>query len=169
MVVTALLVFFFITTVNIFFTVRLMLITRGRRVVGAVLGFWEALIFAYSFGQVLTDVQALPLLFSYCMGSVIGTWLGMGIERQFVLGFVRVKIIVPTNGEKIAHALRESGYGVTRSLGYGGQGQVSILHSVVNKKDVRALIDCVESINPKAFITTEEQVFYRGWLRSLAN
>jgi uncharacterized protein YebE (UPF0316 family) len=80
------------------------------------------------------------------------------------VGHVRIKIIVPNGGDKIAAALRDQGYLVTQTLGTGRQGVVTLLHSIIERQQTQHLIGLVENINPRAFITIEEQTVYQRLL-----
>lgn len=167
MIVQAVFVLLMTLLVNVLYTVRLLVTLRGQRFLGTILAFIESFTFAYSFARVLDDLNSWPLLLAYCFGTSAGSYAGMVIEERFVIGHVRIKIIVPNGGEKIASALRSAGYEVMQNLGTGKQGMVTLLQSVVMRRDTEHLIQLVESINPQAFITIEEQTVYQGLLRAV--
>jgi uncharacterized protein YebE (UPF0316 family) len=147
-------------------TLRLILMARGRRILTAVLGFIEALIFAYVTTSVVTDFSNLPNLIAYCGGFSVGIWVGMAIEERFVTNYVKVNIIASQDGREIATTLRDIGHGVTEVQGTGGKGEVIMLNSVVQRRDVAGLLQSVYAINPNAFVTLEEaRGVQHGWMR----
>jgi uncharacterized protein YebE (UPF0316 family) len=148
-------------------TLRLILMARGLRIMTAILGFFEALIFAYVTTSVVTDFSNLPNLFAYCGGFSVGIWVGMEIEERFVANYVKVNIIASKQGREIATTLREIGHGVTEVQGTGGKGEVVMLNSVVKRRDVPGLLQSVYAINPSAFVTLEEaRSVQHGWMRN---
>ncbi len=150
-------------------TLRLILMARGLRVWTAILGFLEALIFAYVTASIVTDFSNFPNLIAYCGGFSVGIWVGMAIEARFVVNYVKVNVIASLNGHEIAAALREIGHGVTALQGTGGKGEVVMLNSVVKRRDVPGLLQSVYAINPDAFVTLEEtRSVQHGWMRHSA-
>lgn len=164
MLAQAIFIFLMTLAVNVLYTVRLIVTLRGRRNLGTAIAFVESFTFAYSFARVLDDLNAWPLILAYCLGTSAGSYAGMVIEERLVIGHVRIKIIVPNGGDKIAAALRSEGYPVTQTLGTGKQGLVTLLHSIVERQRTHHLIKLVEDINPRAFITIEEQTVYERLL-----
>jgi len=150
-------------------TLRLILMARGLRVMTAIFGFLEALIFAYVTASIVTDFSNLPNLIAYCLGFSIGIWVGMEIEQRFVINYVKVNVIASHKGHEIAMSLREIGHGVTEVQGTGGKGEVIMLNSVVKRRDVPSLLQSVYAINPNAFVTLEEaRGVQHGWMRHSA-
>lgn len=165
--IQTLFVFTMTILVNVLYTVRLLLALKKQRLVATMIAFVESFTFAYSFSRVLGDLDSWPLLLAYCFGTSAGSYAGMIIEERFVIGHVRIRIIVPNGGEQIAAALRERGYEVMRSSGSGHQGIVTLLHCVIQRRDADGLVQQVEAINSKAFITIEEQTLPKRLLRTV--
>lgn len=149
-------------------TMRLVVMARGQRVLGSVLGFFEALIFVYVTATIVTDLSNLINLMAYCGGFAVGIYVGITLEARFVTSYVRVSIITQYGGHEIALKLRENGYGVTEMLGQGGSGDVVLLNSVVQRNDSTHVVRLAYSINPRAFVTMDEaRSVQHGWLRAL--
>jgi uncharacterized protein YebE (UPF0316 family) len=62
----------------------------------------------------------------------------------------------------MAEALRERGYGVTEFGGYGREGKVEILNSVVHRSHLDDVMRIVDQYDPHAFVTAEEPRILRG-------
>lgn len=148
-------------------TVRVIVMTYGRRRLSFVLAFFESIIFAFTAAQVLTDLNNLPNLFAYSLGFAVGGYLGMMIEDRFVVGFRTVNIITQQEGHAIADALRQREFGVTETIGEGGRGRVEMLRCVVTRQQVPEVYAIIDEINRDAFVTVEEaRAVHRGWMRT---
>jgi uncharacterized protein YebE (UPF0316 family) len=151
-------------------TVRVIVTSNGRRNMALGLAFIESLIFAYTAGQVLTNLENIPNLIAYAGGFAVGGYVGILIEEKFVKGYVTINVISVSHGHEIALKLREQGYGVTETIGEGGQGQVAMLMSVVLRQDTKRVINEVHDVDDKAFITVESaRTAQYGWVRSVRN
>jgi uncharacterized protein YebE (UPF0316 family) len=146
-------------------TVRLVFITRGKRVFAAALAFVEALIFAVVMASVVADLQNVLNLMAYCMGAAVGSYTGMVIEARLVTSYSTVQIITKQYGAQIAQLLREKGYGVTETTGRGRDGEVSILRTSLNNRHVSDVLTAVTQVDPKAFVEVEAaSTIQRGWV-----
>lgn len=167
---TAALIFILRVANNGIGTIRLIVMARQQRGLAVALAFVEALTFAITVAVVATDLSNLLNLFVYCAGFATGNWLGMVIEARFITSFMSVNVIASEKGHEIATKLREKGYGVTEIIGEGLQGKVTMLRSIVNRRDVPILMQVIESMNPKAFVAIEEaRTVARGTVRRVVN
>lgn len=147
-------------------TVRLVVMARGRVWLTAVLGFIEALIFAYVTANVVTDLSNILNLVAYCGGFSLGIYVGMAVEQRFVVSYIRLNIISPHNGHDMAVVMREMGHGVTEVQGAGGSGEVTMITSVILRRDVPEVLKAVYAIHPDAFVTMEDaRAVQHGWMR----
>ena len=105
-------------------TIRVLLMTRGRKLATATLGFVEVLVYALAFGQVVQDLSNLPYLLSYCVGFSVGTLVGMWIEERLAIGYATIHVISQDHGHEIAQALHKAGYGATEGTARGKDGFV---------------------------------------------
>ena len=148
-------------------TVRLLLMTRGMKVISSVLGFFEVLVYALAIGKVVQDLNNLPYLMSYCLGFSVGTLLGMWLEGRMAIGFATLWVISPGQSHEVAEAIRAAGYGATESIARGKDGIVGTVKVVVRRRDVETVCTTVRSIAPDAFVTVEEtRRVQRGYLHT---
>jgi uncharacterized protein YebE (UPF0316 family) len=170
MLLAAGLIFILRVVNNAIGTVRLVLLARQQRLLTAVLGFFEALVFAITIAGVVTDFSNILNLLAYCGGFAVGSWVGMAIESRFLTSFMIVNIFSNERGHDIALALRANGYGVTELGGEGHQGKVTMLRSVVSQRDAPALLKVVRETNDDAFVAIEQaRSVQGGWLRPARN
>ncbi|GAB5491040.1 MAG: hypothetical protein Phog2KO_12550 [Phototrophicaceae bacterium] len=149
-------------------TVRVIVMHEGRRSLGFALASLESLLFAYTAGMVITDLNNIPNLTAYVLGFAVGGYVGMFIEQRFLNIFNIVDIVADdATAHEIALALREDNHGVTEMHGEGARGHVTQLRVVAHHRDVKAVLSIARSIKPNCFITVEESRFIRGgWVRS---
>lgn len=149
-------------------TVRVIAMNDRQRWLGFALASLESLLFAYTAGVVLTDLENVPNLIAYMLGFAVGGYVGMEIEKRYLHIYNIVDI---TTEEDAAHTiavlLRDEDYGVTEIHGEGARGRVMQLRVVVHHADMNAVLTCVRSVKPNAFITVEEsRLIHGGWIRS---
>lgn len=137
-------------------TLRIIFTSRGKRNIAPLLGFVEVFIWIVVVSQVVKNVHSLPAYLGYAAGFAVGTYVGMKIEERLALGTLVIRIILAQGGENLAKRLRADGYGVTVVNGMGSGGEVKLLYTVIQRKNLEATIQVIKSINPKAFYSVEE-------------
>jgi uncharacterized protein YebE (UPF0316 family) len=148
-------------------TVRVLLMTRGMKLVAALLGFFEVLVYVVAIGKVVQDLNNIPNLLSYCLGFSAGVLLGMWIEQRIAVGFATVRVISSKNGHQVAQAIHEAGYGATEDWARGRDGLVEIITTVVRRREVEEVCAIIRETAPGAFITIEEtRRVERGYMRA---
>jgi len=146
-------------------TVRMLMIVRGRKLLSALLGFVEVLIFLLAISKVIREVNNVWNVLGYCGGFAAGTLVGMTLEQRLALGFSLVRIISRTRWLEIMQRLRQEGFGATQVIGEGRDGPVGLIYSIVRRRQVPAVVALCEQLDPQAFITVEEAGrVYRGYL-----
>lgn len=149
-------------------TVRVIVMNSNNRALGFALASLESLLFAYTAGMVIVDLDNIPNLTAYVLGFAVGGYVGMYIEHRFLNVFNVVEIIADEPiAHQIAQALRAESHGVTEMHGEGAHGHILQLRVVAHHRDVAAVIAIAREIKPNCFITVEESRFIRGgWVRS---
>ena len=163
-------IFIFILRVlnNAVGTVRVIAMNRNQRILGFSLASLESLLFAYTAGMVITDLNNIANLVAYMLGFAVGGYVGMWIEGRFLNLFNIVDIVADDQvAHTIAVELRDDGHGVTEMHGEGARGGVTQLRVVAHHRDVNDVIRVARQIKPNCFVTVEESRFIRGgWVRS---
>lgn len=149
-------------------TTRVVAMNRGSRIGGFLLASFESLLFAFTAGIVITDLDNIPNLTAYVLGFSVGGYVGMFIEKRFLNLYNIVDIITGiTDAHTIAITLREMGHGVTEMHGEGARGEVIQLRIVAHQNDVAEITKTAYSVNPRCFIFIEEsRRIENGWVRS---
>ncbi|NJL95346.1 MAG: DUF2179 domain-containing protein [Anaerolineae bacterium] len=160
------LIFLFTFAVSTLFSVRMLAITHGRRVIAMLLAFGESVLFIYSLGQVVDDLGQWQNLAAYCLGNATGSVAGITLDARLLPAYVRMSIVAVQDGYLIATKLRGQGFGVTEFRGAGGKEDVMMLHCIVRRQEVPRAQAVIQEVNPQAFITVEEVLeVERGWFR----
>lgn len=145
-------------------TLRILMTVRGRKGWAALIGFVEVTIFVVAISQVVRNVGNLWNVLGYSGGFAAGTLVGMTIEEHLALGWTMVRVISTDLSKSIADALRQAGYGVTEMSGQGMRGSVEIYEVVVRRADMPKVLQMIDKVDSKAFVTVEEsRRVYRGW------
>ncbi|HEY8552180.1 MAG TPA: DUF5698 domain-containing protein [Thermaerobacter sp.] len=136
-------------------TLRLMLVFRGQRLLGSVVGLFEVTIYILALGFVVERLHERPLtLLFYALGFATGSYLGGLLEERLALGVEMVQVVPHgTGGRFLADDLRRQGYGVTELEGQGREGQRTVLLITVERKALPQLLEILRQREPHAFVT----------------
>ena len=147
-------------------TVRIVLITKGERLIGAVIGFFEVLLWVFVASNVIKDVATDPMKgVIYALGFGIGNYVGSWIEEKIGLGLSEVQVIVKEeHGNELAEQLRLEDYAVTLIKGEGKNCERYILLMFVPRKKVPEVLRHIRSVQENAVITVSEtKPIYGGY------
>lgn len=147
-------------------TLRVVLITRGEKRIGAVVGFFEVMLWLFIAAQVITDIQADPFkMVVYALGFACGNYSGSMVEDRLALGLSTLKVITDEkSGETMTCALRDKGFGVTVIRGEGRDSKRAVLMATGKRKKIKEAVSLVRSIEENAFISINDtKVVYGGF------
>ncbi|MFO8075533.1 MAG: DUF5698 domain-containing protein [Actinomycetota bacterium] len=143
-------------------TMRTAFVVNGSRVPAASLAGLEAAVWLSAAGIVFADPS--PARFGgFVLGVAAGTFLGMTMIHVLKLGGVTVRVFVPSGegrplaGHLVADAIRARGFGATTFSGWGGNGPVDMVLSVVRRRDARIVCDVAAGADPDALVTIDNQ------------
>jgi uncharacterized protein YebE (UPF0316 family) len=138
-------------------TVRTILVIRSRRVLAAVLGFFEVLIWLLAAAQVIQNLEQWYLIVAYAGGFAAGNIFGIMIESRLAIGSELVRAVSENREVNLADSLRKIGYSITELPGEGDDGvPVEVLLIVEKRRKVPELLQTINEIDPKAFWTTSD-------------
>jgi uncharacterized protein YebE (UPF0316 family) len=142
-----------------FGTIRIIFISRGRKFLAPLVGFFEILIWLVAIGKVMQNLDNVFCYIAYAGGFAIGNFTGMWIEEKLAMGTLIIRIITKKDASALTERLRSSGYGVTTILAEGSTGQVCIIYSVIKRNALKDVVAIVKRFNPKAFYSLEDVRF----------
>ena len=137
-------------------TIRIIMVSRGNRVVAALLGFFEVIIWLIAVGQVLTHLHSWISYVAYGAGFPAGNYIGISIENRLAIGIQTVQIITNENLKTLSMVLREEGFGVTNLKANGQKGELDFIHLVVPRKRTKRIIEIVNEFDPGAFVSVTD-------------
>ena len=143
-------------------TMRVIFAIRGKRGIAALLGFVQALVWIFAVGNAVKHLDSILHVMGYAGGYALGTYVGVTMERAIAYGVATVRVVSKHAGVEIAEALRSAGYAVTEFPGFGRDGAVEILNSVVQRSHVDDVLGLIEKWDSGAFVTIEEPKVLRG-------
>ena len=135
-------------------TFRVQMIVRRKKLIAGVLGFFEVLIFIFIVSKVIQDIGNWLNIIAYCGGFATGNIVGIFISEKISKEIISVGIISRTKWQGIEEKLREDGFGVTRNIGYGKDGEVQILKVICERNYFPKVRDIALEHDPKTFITS---------------
>lgn len=137
-------------------TIRIIVVSRGMKLLASILGFLEVFIWLVAISQIIRNLSSYEMYFFYAAGFAVGTFVGMSIEQRLSFGNLMVRIISPGNANNFYEFLKKNGYNVTYVDALGSDGPVSILFTVIIKNRLKTLIKVIKKFDPNAFYTVED-------------
>lgn len=139
-----------------FYTLRLMMVVRGRKALAAGFAFCQAFVYVITMGLMLSDLGNWSKIIGYAAGFATGLVVGMWIEGRLAIGYAHLRIVSPNLGSNLAERLRDEGYAVTEISARGKDGVVALLSCDVLRRDVGQVHEITEQVDPSAFIIAED-------------
>jgi len=138
--------------------IRILMLTRGKRLIAALIGFGEVSIFILALGQVIAGGLDDPWkVVAYAGGFATGNFVGSVLEERMAIGYLSMQIF-PAMGciPDFVQRFREAGFGVTCITGEGRAGERTILFIFLKRKDLKRAIDLLNEIDPETFFNVTD-------------
>ena len=143
-------------------TMRVLFMVRGRRLPAGILGFLMALVWIIAVGNAMKHLDSIWHILGYAAGYGTGTMVGITIENVVAFGLIQLRIVSKHGRVEIAEGLRDRGYGATEFSGFGRDGAVEIVQSVVQRAHLDEVLAIVDKFDDTAFVTVEDPQVLRG-------
>ncbi len=137
-------------------TLRLLFMVRGRKLLAGLIGATQAAVFILAVSAVLSGPLNFWTVLGYSLGFGAGVVLGMFAEERLAIGYAMLRIYSHTQGKAIAQALRGAGHAATEIMARGREGEITVVNSVVSRKDVPAVRAVITGVDGDAFVTIDE-------------
>lgn len=137
-------------------TMRLIFVSKGLKFLAPILGFFEVTIWLLAIGQIMQHLDNVMCYVAYGSGFAMGNYLGIVLEEKMSIGTVLIRVFPQKDTSQLSASLRENGFGVTEINVEGMKGQVKMILSIINRKDIKEFIEKVSNFNPRAFYTIED-------------
>ncbi|ANZ61261.1 hypothetical protein AYR62_09835 [Secundilactobacillus paracollinoides] len=151
-------------------TFRTMLVVRRQRLWAPLLAVLEEFVYVIALAIALKNINSPLNVIAYTVGFGLGIYLGIIIEDHVALGYVNFQVTVNINNDDknyeqnkaLPEKIRDHGYGVTETWGYGRNGTRLIMNILAPRKADRRLMTLVNELAPDAFIMVNEPTHMSG-------
>lgn len=137
-------------------TFRIITISKGMKGLAALIAFFQMLIWITALGQVIHNLNSWLNIIAYAGGFSAGTYVGLKVDQRIALGRVLVTIITKLDATQLIDFLKQSNLGVTSVDAQGASGNVKIIYTVINRKDLNFVLSKLHLFNPNAFYSIED-------------
>lgn len=137
-------------------TIRIVMVSKGQKLWAPILGFFEVLIWLVAISKIFQNLDNWVCFVAFATGFAAGNYVGLCIEERLAVGIVKIQIITRKSAKKLIENLIDAGYGITHHEAQGSAEKVSIIYSVINRKEVDKVQDIVNKTNPMAFYSVED-------------
>jgi uncharacterized protein YebE (UPF0316 family) len=146
-------------------TLRIVLINRGVRSIGAVIAFFEIMIWLILASSVLIGfkedfLKGVVYALAFACGNYIGSWL----DELLAFGLSSVQVVLPDmeTAKEAEGFLREKGFGVTAVDAHGRDSDRGMLIMTMQRKRLQEAIAILESQCNGAVVTVSDIKTQRG-------
>ncbi len=137
-------------------TLRIVFISKGKKNIAPILGFFEVFIWIVVISQILKTVDGLVCYVAYAGGYAAGNYIGMNIEERIAMGTQLIKAFSSKDIVGLQKKLSAAGYGTTVIEGDGSTGKVNILYAVINRKTFDKVEKIITEFDPSIFYVIED-------------
>lgn len=137
-------------------TVRIISVSRGKKLLSSLLGFFEAFVWVVAITQIMRNLDNPVAYVAYAAGFALGNYIGIAIEERMAMGEVVVRIITRRDATELLAHLQQAGYGVTYVDAQGATGPVSIIYTIIKRGALPDVHHIIRRFNPRAFYSVED-------------
>lgn len=139
-----------------FGTIRIVMVSKGQKLWAPILGFFEVLIWLLAISRVFQNLDNWLCYVAYAAGFACGNYVGLIIDEKLAVGIVKIQVITRKSAKQLIENLINAGYGITHHEAQGSTESVSIIYSIINRKQIKKVQDIVQQTNPNAFYSVED-------------
>lgn len=149
-------------------TLRTITMVKNLKVLTAVFGFLEALVYIFGLAIVLSGESTYMEMFVYAVGFSAGLIAGISVEQKLAIGYSTFMVNINHRNDEMVKALRDSGYGVTLFSGEGRDSDRVKLEILTKRKKEATLLKIIKTFEPNAFIISyEPKTFHGGYISDI--
>lgn len=137
-------------------TLRIIFVSRGRKSLAAVLGFFEIVIWLFAISQVMQNLSDIACFAAFAAGFTAGNYLGIKIEEKLAIGSVVLRTIWRRRADKLVDDLRAANFGVTTMDGEGATGPVQVVFTIITRRQLPEVVGIIKRFDPRAFYSVED-------------
>ena len=148
-------------------TLSTVLVIRGKKGLGSIIGFIDVVIWFLLVRQALSIENAsLWIAIAYAGGYAAGTYTGSWIEEKLAIGNSSFTVITKGLRYDVVELLRQRGFGVSSVLSKGIDSENLMLLIEVDRKKIKAVRNIINEIAPDSFIAiSDTRQIINGYFR----
>ncbi|PGC46933.1 hypothetical protein COM24_27615 [Bacillus toyonensis] len=143
-------------------TIRTILLVKNQTRSAAGVGLLEGAIYIVSLGIVFQDLSNWMNIVAYVIGFSAGLLLGGYIENKLAIGYITYQVSLLDRCNELVDELRHCGFGVTVFEGEGINSIRYRLDIVAKRSREKELLEIINEIAPKAFMSSYEIRSFKG-------
>lgn len=141
---------------NALATLRSIILTTGKKGLGAFLNLVISLIWIFATSMVLIDIEKdLFKIVAFAIGSYLGSYIGCLIEEKLALGTNLIICITSKDKETLIKKLEELNYDVIVIEAKDNQDDKNVLFIMTPRKSRKRVINTIKRIDKKSSIIIE--------------
>jgi uncharacterized protein YebE (UPF0316 family) len=137
-------------------TMRLIFISRGRKLLAPAIGFFEITIWLFAIGQIMKNLSDLRCYVGFAAGFTLGNFLGVLLETKLALGNLVVRIVTHRDARDLIESLRAAQFGLTLVDAEGATGPVTIILTVIQRRRLGAVVSLIHAFDSRTFYSVED-------------
>ena len=137
-------------------TLRIVFVSRGKKNIAPLLGFFEVLIWVLVISEIFKNMGSMVGYIAYAAGYAAGNYIGILIEERIAIGMQLIKVFSAKDILSLQKCLNENGFGTTVVDGDGSEGKVKILYMVITRKTAKRAKNILAEFDPNIFYVIED-------------
>jgi len=137
-------------------TLRIIFLSKGKRNIVPVLGFFEVLIWIMAVSKIMQNLDNYVNYFAYAAGFATGNYVGMIIEEKLAMGYLMIRVFANSGGSEMVQTLNSNGFGATVVEARGARDKVNLIYTIVQRNELEKVLGLITDFNPKTFYTIED-------------
>lgn len=160
------LLIFFVRIIDVSLgTVRTMILIRGHKLVGSIIGFIEITVWFLVVRSALTEATNYWIVFAYSAGFATGNFVGTFIEEQLAIGNASIQVITRGIREDLVKKIRDAGFAVSTVKTEGKESTNLLLIIEINRKKIEQVKSIIREVAPDSFVTVSDiRQVYNGYV-----
>jgi len=159
-------IFFLKLFENAIGTIRMIVATNGKKILGSVLQFLIGIVWVMSASLAINNIQNDPIkIIIFALGSAVGSYLGCVVENKIAIGDNVLLCI--SNKEELLDTLNEHNYSFTVLLGSGLKQNNYVIIIAIARKLKKNIISLIKETDERAMIISESSDLIYGGNKNL--
>ncbi len=137
-------------------TLRIIFVSKGEKYIAPVIGFFEVLIWIVVISEIFSRANDFTAYLSYAAGYATGNFVGILIEQRIAFGILLCRVYTKGNGKELVSLLNRQNYGATLIHGTGSLGEIDVIETVVDRKQMKRVEKIFTEFDPNVFFVVED-------------